>query len=119
VRYDFIEPITRDDAERIASCAETDVLLRAVLAVSLHDGDLAWAQGFCARFVGHPDPGVRGSALLGFGHLARRFGRLDAERVRPLLVTGLADPDAWVRGQADTAAGDVDFFLGWSLPREE
>jgi hypothetical protein len=58
---------------------------------------------------------VRGSALLGFGHLARRFRELDAGRVRPLLLAGLADPDPWVRGQADAAADDAEFYLGWRV----
>lgn len=117
MRYQPIEPMSREDAERAVVSANPEVVLRAVLAVALHDGELAWAEAFCERFVRHPDPGVRGSALLGFGHLARRFRRLDAERVQPLLEAGLADSDAWVRGQSDSAADDAEFFLGWRLRR--
>jgi hypothetical protein len=114
VRYEPIEPMSHADAERAAGAAPDDQL-RAVLAVALHDEDLAWAEAFCERFTRHPDPGVRGSALLGFGHLARRFRELDAARVQPLLLAGLADPDSWVRGQCEAAADDIEFFLGWRL----
>jgi hypothetical protein len=114
VQYEPIEPISRAEAER-ATGATPDELVRAVLAVALHDDDRAWAEAFCERFARHPDPGVRGSALLGFGHLARRFGELDAARIRPLLVAGLADPDSWVRGQSEAAAVDAEWFLGWRL----
>lgn len=117
VRYEPIEPVSRQDAKRAATSAEAEVLLRTILAVALHDDDLAWAQAFCERFVRHLDPRVRGSALLGFGHLARRFRKLDAMRVQPLLEAGLDDPDAWVRGQTESAADDVEFFLGWKLHR--
>lgn len=71
---------------------------------------------FCERFISHPDPSVHGAALLGFGHLARRFRHLDA-RLGPVLETGLADPDPWVRGQAGCAADDAGHFLGWRLRR--
>jgi hypothetical protein len=114
VRYEPIEPISRADAERAAGAAPDD-LSRAVLAVALHDADSGWAAAFCERFARHPDPGVRGSALLGFGHLARRFRELDVARVLPLLSAGLADPDAWVRGRSEAAADDVEFFLKWRL----
>src|SRR5262245_31837495 len=100
VQYALIEPLSRENAERAAASADAEVVLRAVLAVALHDEELAWAEAFCERFACHTDPGVRGSALLGFGHLARWFRALDAARVQPLLEAGLADPDAWVRGQS-------------------
>ena len=117
MQYEPIEPMSRDDAVRAAASTDPDVLLRAVLAVALHEEELAWAEAFCERFVSHPNPGVRGSALLGFGHLARRFRQLDATRVQPLLEAGLADPDTRVRGQCDSAADDVEHFLGWRLRR--
>jgi len=117
VRYDPIEPISREAADGAAVSTEAEALLRAVLAVALYDDDLAWAEAFCERFAVHIDPGIRGSALLGFGHLARRFRKLDAARVQPLLESGLNDPDLWVRGQSESAADDVEFFLGWRLRR--
>ena len=118
MRYEPIEPMTHEDAERAAASADAEVVLRAVLSVALHGEELARAEAFCERFARHPDPGVRGSALLGFGHLARRFRELDAARVQPLLEAGLADPDAWVRGQSESAADDAEFFLGWRLRRQ-
>jgi hypothetical protein len=112
-RYEAIDPISRDTAEA-AAAGEADILLRAILAVALHDDDLAWAEAFCERFARHPDPSVRGSVLDSFGHRARRFGRID-ERIRPLLEAGLADQDPWVRSKAEDAAGDVKHFVGWQL----
>jgi hypothetical protein len=58
---------------------------------------------------------VRGNAVLGFGHLARRFRRLDEGVVRPIIENALLDADPYVRGQADAAADDVAHFLGWKV----
>ena len=117
MRYEQIGPMSRDDAERAVSTATPQELSRVILSVALHDDDSAWAAAFCERFVSHEDTGVRGSAILGFGHLARRFRILDARRVQPLLEAGLADPNPWVRGQSESAADDAESFLGWRLRR--
>jgi hypothetical protein len=118
VRCESIEPVSREEAERAVTSADREALSRIVLAVALHD-ERSWAEGFCEQLARHPDTGVRGSALLGFGHLARRFRKLDIERVQPLLEAGLADPDPWVRGQSRSAPEDVECFLGWRLARPE
>jgi hypothetical protein len=119
VRYDPIGPVSREDAERAACSVDLEQLVRTVLAVALHDVDLGWAEAFCERCAQHPDAGVRGSALLGFGHLARRFRRLNSVRVRPLLEAGLRDSDPSVRGKAGSAVEDVELFLGWRLQRPD
>ena len=90
-------------------------LLYVPVWVSMDPPDCAWAQGGCVRLCGHPDVGVRGNAILGFGHLARTSGALDRERVKPLIEGALHDPEEYVRGQADSAARDVTFYLGWQI----
>ena len=81
------------------------------ISVSLYAEDFEWAQGVCLRLADHPHGNVRGNALLGFGHLARRFRRLDRIRIEPLIRKGLQDTDDFVRGQADAAADDIAHFL--------
>ena len=53
--------------------------------------------------------------MLGFGHLARRFGRLDARRVKRLVDTGLYDGSDYVREQARSAAEDLITLLAWEF----
>jgi hypothetical protein len=56
---------------------------------------------------------VRGNALLGFGHLARRFHTIpNRASVAAAITAGLADADASVRGQAEAAADDFRQFIG-------
>lgn len=85
------------------------------IAVSLHDHDIEFATSVLRQLAQHKDPTVRGNALLGFGHLARRIGKLDSEVVAPLVKAGLRDPNTFVRGQANCAADDLTFFLGWDF----
>ncbi|MGI4790966.1 MAG: hypothetical protein ACRYFS_19225 [Janthinobacterium lividum] len=85
-------------------------LSSVVIGVALNASDLEWAQRVCVRLATHPDSNVRGNALLGLGHLARRFGQLNRNIVVPLIEAGLHDEDSFVRGQAQAAFDDVSFF---------
>ena len=87
-------------------------LLYVPLGASLHAEDRRWAEQLCARLATHADPYVRGNAVLGFGHLARRFHAIDWTLVEPLLREGLRDAHPFVRGQANAAADDNRHFTG-------
>jgi hypothetical protein len=60
---------------------------------------------------------VRGNALQGLGHLARRFGQLDRRRVQRLIEIGLHARHEYVREQAESAAADAESYLGWRFER--
>src|SRR2546427_709802 len=87
------------------------------LEVGLAGEPWEWAQSCCIQLARHRSAGVRASAVASFGHLARRFGRLDPGRVRSLVEIALHDPSAAVRARADDAADDLLTFLGWELDR--
>lgn len=91
---------------------QVDDLPGILVAVALHESDLVWAQAYCLALADHANEYVRGNAILGFGHLARRFGQL-TEEARPVIQRGLLDASAFVRGQAEASADDVGQFLGW------
>lgn len=86
-----------------------------IVAVALYEESYERAVAYCLALVEHPSASVRGNAILGLGHLARRFGRLP-EAAGSAISTGLSDAEEYVRGQASSAADDVRFFLGWELP---
>ncbi len=116
MHYEALQLISHHEAER-AEGGTSEQLALAVLSVGLHDEDSAWAESFCTRLAAHASPTVRRAALLGFAHLARRFGELCEDRVRPLVEAGLHDADAEVRGQADDAADDIETYLKWRVTR--
>ncbi len=117
VKYNNPIFTTIADAEAAVRRNSPDELADIVIAASLTAPDWEWVQKLCVRLSEHPQPGVRGNAILGLGHLARRFRRLDRETAEPLIVAGLLDRDSYVRGQSESAADDVEHFLGWRVNR--
>jgi hypothetical protein len=90
---------------------DVETLGAMIVAAALYEDDFDVAYGACVQLSTHADEVVRGNAILGFGHLARLFGRIGDEA--PRIVKGaLDDPSAYVRGQAHAAASDLAHFLG-------
>jgi hypothetical protein len=116
MRYESIEPVSLTTAESALSAGDLDQLRRAVVAVGLYETDVASAVQFLLRAASHPDSIIRGNTLLSFGHLARRFGKLEERSIRPFVERGLFDRDEFLRGQAHAAADDLAHFLGWQFP---
>ncbi len=96
-------------------------LMDWILEFAAESDDRKLAENCCARLARHRNAMVRGNAMLGFGHLARRFGCLDAHRVKRLVDTSLYDGSDYVREQARSAAEDLMTFLAWEfdLPDDE
>ena len=71
------EAIDADDDELLASM---------IVAAALYEDDFAVVHRACVHLSKHADDQVRGNAVLGFGHIARAFGRL-GQGLRPVRVT--------------------------------
>jgi hypothetical protein len=113
MKYESLESVTHEQAEAVARGGDAHALSRVAIAVALGDEDLEWSAAFLLGLVTSESANVRGNALLGFGHLARRFRALpDAAAVAAAITAGLRDVDAFVRGQADAAADDFRQFVG-------
>jgi hypothetical protein len=92
---------------------DPEELLGVIIDVALAAEDVDWAQDCFLRLADHADTTVRGNAMVGFAHLAERFGELDAARVRPILEAGLRDREQYVREQAEAAVEALEQTLGW------
>lgn len=90
-----------------------------VLEVALESSERTWAECSCAQLAKHRNASVRGNALAGFAHLARRFGALDHNRVQRIVEIGLYAQHEYVREQAESAAADLETLLSWSFTRPE
>lgn len=113
LKYEEINPWTRGQIDQALSDDDSEVLLVAVIAASMHDEDWKYAQDLCVRLSGHSHFNVRGNAVLGFGHIARVHGKLDQSLVHPIIKLALKDDDDFIRGQAHDAKDDTEHFLGW------
>jgi hypothetical protein len=114
-RFQDLESFTPEDVEAAIGRNDPDELPLVPVTVALIARDLPDAQDACVRLARHADPLVRGNAVIAIGHLARRFRSLDEARVKPLLESGLVDPDARVRILAKSAADEVHQFLHWTI----
>jgi len=107
-----------------AALARNDREELLLLPISLsmdppEETDPGLAEAVCLQLASHADPTVRGNAILGFGHLARTVGAFrDAPAVRAAVSAALADPDAYISGQAHAAADDLAHFLKWRIKRK-
>lgn len=110
----YEDPANYSEAEAEAALVRNDAqeLQTVVIGIALYHSNLVFAERFCLKLSAHQDEGVRGNAVLGFGHLARRFGRLqNADHVKEIIVSALNDSSPYVRGHADSAQDDVQQFL--------
>jgi hypothetical protein len=98
--------LERDDPRELADL---------VLEIALDADEREWAQACCAELARHRNANVRGNALVGLGHLARRFGQLDPHRIKRIVSIALWDRSDYVRRQAKSAAEDLATFLSWEF----
>ncbi len=115
MRYQRPPDLAAEEAEAAIARDDPAELYVVPISISMYHEDLEWAQAMCVKLASHQDATVRGNAVLGFGHLARRFRKLDEDVVRPIIENALTDADPYVRGQAHDAADDVTHFLGWKV----
>ena len=115
--YLTIPILSREEVELAISKNDIDKLRVAILSVALYEADLKFAENICVVCSKHEDPGVRGNAILGFGHIARIHRKLDEGKTKLLIEEALQDADAYVREHAESAADDVELFLSWKLNR--
>lgn len=80
----------------------------ALVTTAIDDAyDVAWP--LVREHATHPDPEVRGVAILCIGHLALLHGRVE-DAARALVEYALGDADPSVREQAEDAAADIERF---------
>lgn len=108
-----LEVFTEDDVRDAIMRNDPAELALVSITIALSSQDFLSAQDTCLRLGAHDHPKVRGHALASLGHLARRFRSLDEERARPLIESGLAEKDEYIRVHAKSAADEIHQFLGW------
>lgn len=89
---------------------DRDAIVRGLVSLALYAEDPEFIQNTMLEYSQHTHENVKGIAILGFGHLARRFGTIDKELVLPIVYAGLQDESAFVRGHANSALDDIQMF---------
>ena len=104
----LLDAIATDDVARLP------VL---IVAAALNEEDRSIIESACIELSNHTNETIRGNAILGFGHIARRF-RVVGAGVQEIVRRGMKDASEYVRGQAYAAADDLECFLGFTFATE-
>lgn len=107
--YEPMNPISRAEAEAMLGSGDARQILRALLRLSMHGPDFAFAERQALEHSSHPDLRVRRNAATALAHVARVHGSIDLDAVIGTLVTMLDDPDAYE--WADDALADVEHYM--------
>ena len=109
------EPISQQAIEAALERDDPVELMDLIIEIATNGDDREFVENCCVQLTRHRNPNVRGNAVLGFGHLARRFGRLDGHRVKRLVEIALRERSEYVRAQARSAVEDLATFLAWEF----
>jgi len=117
MQYEDIPKLSHAEVEE-ALRSDSEDLSVAVLSAGLFSDDREWGESVCIRAASHGEPKVKGNAILGFGHLARRFGDLvQPKLVTEIIETALNDSSDYVRAQTQSAADDIESFTVYRIHR--
>ena len=107
--YVEIPVMTRSEIERCFQTEPPRIVARALISAALYDSDFDWVQQQCLEFLNGPDIGLRGTALVGLGHLARLHGRLDVATLNEQLAGAERHPI--LAGFVADLRRDIEMFI--------
>ena len=109
VRRYGLGPIRRDVAQRWLASEDPRKIMYAILRLSLHGPDFAFAEKAALENATHPDDWVRRNAATALSHVARIHGSIDLNAVMTTLVKMLDDPEAgpW----ADDSLDELEHYM--------
>jgi hypothetical protein len=111
LNYDEPRKLPRETVQVLLSSERTDDVEKALVSLVLHDMDSNFVLEQLFKHAKSQCAGIRGTAILCLGHAARIHRSLPIEPTAGIVKAGLADADEYVRGQAHSAAEDIDMFV--------
>jgi len=115
LKYEAIEKLSKEEIMNALERNDAHELSRAVLSAALCCEDVDFAENICVQLSNHEHFNVRGNAILAFAHIARIHGKLNEQKIKPIIENALRDEDSFARGQANDAKDDIEFFLKWKF----
>lgn len=112
MQYKKVPTSNRDYCIQQLETGESQAIVEALLSLAFHDPDWQFVQELLIKYSRSSIPDVRYMAILCFGHITRIHGKLDKERVMPILKAALEDPDWRIRGTSEDVLEDIEIFYG-------
>lgn len=101
---------SKAELEILLKSTESDVVIDALMYLCFNISDPDWIQEKCVDAIenGVGDD-VKGLGITCIGHVARMYGKVDKEKVIPVLERMLGDES--LAGRAQDALDDIDTFV--------
>lgn len=112
--YQAPQPITRAQFREVVATGTTPEIAEALIGIINFDHDGYWLEAQCLELLSHPDWRLRGSAIMGLGHIAR-IHLVSSPIVTTRLKDFLTDPRLF--GYATEALEDIEFLSSGRLAR--
>jgi len=97
------------DAKRLlVSDTDADVIA-ALVSIGLNESDGNWAQNICLEYLTHNSEAIIAAAVTSIGHIARRHGVMETERVF-LALESVRHEHPSLEGIVDDTLDDIDAF---------
>jgi hypothetical protein len=107
-----------EDIREYLRAGMTKEAAEALIGLVMYSNAYEPAESLLLELSKHQDSNVRGNAVLGFGHLARVHRRSSAKAVE-VVTESLRDADGYVRGQANSAADDINLFSDLKVRKQQ
>ncbi|HLM00599.1 MAG TPA: hypothetical protein VK400_06055 [Pyrinomonadaceae bacterium] len=107
--YHRVLPIDRAEVEAAFASGDSRRICDALVSAAFYDSDWLWVQDKCLHFVDSSFPDARRLSIVCFGHLARIHGKLEMNKVLPVLEK-LRD-DAELGEDVAETFEDIEFFI--------
>ena len=109
MKYEAIEPLSRNAAEAAFASGDREAIVHALLGLAMHDDGWRWVQTKCVEFAHHPDPWIQRACAISLLHIARIHRQLDPEPTRLVFERLFANPE--LAAEAREIREEIDSFL--------
>lgn len=105
---------TNDLAMQIKKNGSNEEKAELAIALGFDCTDYGFAQLMCIELLKEDNEIIRGNAVIGLAHIARRFKKLDKRIVKPYLLRELRE-NVECRDLIVEAIDDINMYLKWNI----
>lgn len=111
MQYHEIVPLDKAAAGELLLSGDEEKIVMGLLGLVEGNTEWRWVQDQCLRFVNDPRVTVARVAIMCLGHLARMEGKLDLDKVMPMLDAGLQHENPAIRGVTEDTLSDISIYI--------
>lgn len=101
--------LTHDESVNDLATGDVSKVTTALISIGLNEIDGDWAQDVCLQHMHNDNEAIASAAIVAIGHIARRFGSLDMDKVTPALQQA-KDKCPALSGVIGSAMDDIEMF---------